>query len=210
MLVDFSDETIVKDYVSREEVIQRIAYVRDRLNFRTIYSHYGLHWLSDDDHQFPCPFHGADRHPSSHYYPNPPRVWCFACSEGGDVVWWVKQKNGFKSMVDALDYISKEFGIGFDSGDLSKRIQLLETNRADPKRKLMIDRLKDKVNDLLYEVRHHQASKQKRWDALEMLIFNRFNQLSDTAALPYMTAVQLHRDWAAWAGSLVHQVSKEQ
>lgn len=210
MLVDFNDTTIVKDFVSKQEVLQRIDYVRERLNFRTLYSHYNLRWVSDGDHQFSCHFHGTgDKHPSAHYYPTPPRIWCYACGDGGDVVWWIKKQENLASMVAALDFIAKTFNVGFDSNDLTKRIQLLAIVKDDPKRQLIINKATNKVNDFLYEARRQLPQKVKRWDALERLIFARFQELSDSVSLPYLMAVQLYRDWSQWATVLVQQVARE-
>jgi hypothetical protein len=209
MLVNFDDNDVVKEYVSKQEVLVRVEYVVRKLNFRSLYNHYHLPWLSDGEHQLSCHFHGADRHPSARFYPSPPRFWCYACGEGGDVVWWVKKQEGLKDMVKALDFIAREFGIGFDSKDLSSRIKLLAEVKDDPKRQMMVESASNKVNDVLYEARRVLPKRQARWDALEKLIFTRYRSLQEATHLEYMAATSLYRDWTQWAVTLVQRVARE-
>ena len=76
---------------SRVDTLRKSVTAHDvlRMNGVTL-SHSG-----DREEQFPCPFHGVDRHPSARVYPEsvtgPSHVWCFVCRKNWDAIGLWKQ-----------------------------------------------------------------------------------------------------------------------
>lgn len=76
---------------ARVEAIRKVVTAHDILRRNGI----SLHHTGDREEQFPCPFHGVDRHPSARVYPEtskgPSHVWCFVCHENWDsIALWKK------------------------------------------------------------------------------------------------------------------------
>ncbi len=75
-----------------------------------------LRYSGDREEQFPCPFHGVDRHPSARVYPEtvkgPSHVWCFTCHENWDVFkLWSKFTGGDSKFSRVVTEIERAFGI---------------------------------------------------------------------------------------------------
>lgn len=189
------------------DLLSRINFVKERLSFADVAAHYGHAWAGDDEHQFSCHFHGKDKNPSAHYYSNPEkRIWCFACGEGGDVVWYVKKKEGLRSVVEALDFIAKTFAVGLDNQDLSARIEqekLIKEQKS--KRDLYASLVSNDVNDFLHVLRR-SGIPDDVLDPLDQLIFDRRFEIENTRC-DYLDYVGLLRNWVSWAKELLGSIS---
>lgn len=182
------------------DLLTKISFVKDHLPFSKLLSAYNIPWEGDDEHQFSCHFHGADKNPSAHYYPDPEkRVWCFACQEGGDVVWWVRKREGLVSTVAALEFIKTKFGISIDNVPLPARMAMSQVViEQQPKRELFARTTCNEVNDFIYRLRK-SGKDDDRLDRIQALIFSRRAEIESLETAEYLTYVSLYRNWSKWA-----------
>jgi len=86
----------------REWVRQRIENIHEQITVYDVLRHVGADLRqtgSDDEEQFSCPFHGADRKPSARVYPeegqSKSHAWCYVCQERWDAISvWQKAYSG--------------------------------------------------------------------------------------------------------------------
>lgn len=188
----------------------KMEYVRDHLHYSQVYAYYGLLWKSDSTHQISCPFHGVDKNPSARYYADTRKIFCFACNEGGDVVWFVKKREGHKFYGETLIFIAKEFGVGMDDVDLSKKIELEKKQEVQfqvGKRKIISDQYLLRVNDKVYA---YKKLGQEVEEAIDKLLPNLFDRkmVIDSTPTPYMKYTQVLRHWANWCEDSLDMVVK--
>jgi hypothetical protein len=178
---------------SREEY----QYVRDNLPFATVFGHYGLPWAGDHTHQLSCPFHGDDAHPSARYYQDSKRFQCFACTEdpGGDVVWFVKKREGFLTGDEALDFIRKTWGVGISDVDLEVRLALRERLVKSLPRQLFAKRYRDRMNNLFYALRSNSATNRVDVTLLERDIWAWWRDIEDGTVENYIEWCDVVRCW---------------
>lgn len=192
---------------SGSDIRIQLAYIRDNLPYSVVFSHYGLDWRTDSTHQTSCPFHGVDRNPSARYYEDSKKFYCFACSEGGDVSWFIKKKEELKTWVDTVQFIQNTFGVGMDSSDLRKRIELekaVVTANQHGKRNIISVLYTNKVNDALYKTRGLNQRASDIVDALTQKLFKRKAEI-DKQVTGYLHYVALIRHWHSWCISSLAQ-----
>ncbi|AKF40922.1 DNA primase [Mycoplasmopsis canis] len=68
-----------------------------------------------------CPFH-QDNTPSFTVSPSKKIYKCFACSESGNVITFIKNHLG-KNYLETLDYFSKELSLDFDLSQMNKKVE---------------------------------------------------------------------------------------
>lgn len=103
----------------REWVKQRIDQINSSVTVHDILRHGGVDLQqtgNDEEEQFSCPFHGADRKPSARVYPadaqSRSHAWCFVCQERWDVITlWKKFHADTKSFTRVLTEIEREYGL---------------------------------------------------------------------------------------------------
>jgi hypothetical protein len=100
---------------------------------------------SQEEEQFSCPFHGADRKKSSRYYKATDTAYCWVCKEKWDAISYVRKKEGI-GFGEAISRIVKDYSL-----DLSKLPEATEEHvrklqvRVEPKvdeRKMSLERLR--------------------------------------------------------------------
>lgn len=188
----------------------KIDYVRENLPFRGVFAFYGLDWKSDESHQLSCEFHGEDRNPSSRYYPASQSIFCFACNKQRDVIEFIKDKEELSSVGKVLEFIEKEFGIGMNAADLSKRMEL-ETAQVQQfqagKRKILSQMYANEVNDKIYKARTLGATVAESIDKMLPQLFAKKAEI-DAMNVPYIKFTHLIRHWAAWCGEVISMTVK--
>lgn len=170
-----------------------------------MFSFYGL-TLKGSTHQIRCPFHGADRNPSCRYYADTQRIWCFACNEGGDVCWFVRKKEGFKTYEETFQFIREQFGVAMDELDLNKRRAILPVVQTMPQKELFAKDHVNGLNDLLLEVRR-QGFPPEKLDKLTVMFWQRKYEI-DEAQSDYLGYCNLIRGWSQWCRQLLQEAQK--
>jgi len=95
----------------------RVENIHNQVSAADVLSHHGiaLRKHGNQEEQFSCPFHGADKKPSARYYPQNKNglsgVWCFVCREQWDAIGLWKKFNGETKFSELLFHIEKAFGI---------------------------------------------------------------------------------------------------
>lgn len=196
------------------EIITKLRYVKENLKYATVYANYGLPWASNETHQLSCVFHASQRdargvpyekHPSARYYAADKSIWCFACSEGGDVSWWIRKREGHIHYGETLDFIARTFGVSLNSQDLSKRIVLNKKQQAlaeSPRRTILSEMMQDKVNDEFYKLRKLGDFAKGIADRLETEVFARKSEL-DLFEGDYVSYARQLRRWHTWTTELI-------
>lgn len=211
MKIDWDADVQLGDRkVVSADILLQIKYVRENLSYAQVFKHYGLPWVSDSTHQLSCVFHAKnvdsrgvpyEQNPSARYYEDDKRIWCFACSDGGDVVWFVRRRENLKTLHDSLEFIAHVFGIGINMQDLSRRIavhrQLREQEK--PKRDVASQLYSNKINDALYKIKQTDSRLEETIDRLSNSLFKRKAQLdnlgNDLDYFAYVASLRLwHRD----------------
>lgn len=205
--------------LSTSEIIVKLRYIKEHLTYQQAYAHYNFPWLSNDTHQISCPFHATnvdahgvpyENHPSARYYEGDRQIWCFACVEGGDVSWFIRKMEDHAHYGETVDFISKNFGVGLSSGDLSKRIALHEQKveqSYSPRRQLLSKMYEDKVNDEFYKLRQMGDAFLNVADRLEPEVFDHKAEL-DNHGLKYMEYARAVRRWLSWTQELIQTALK--
>lgn len=194
-----------------KELLELIRVIKQRLSYGRVFSHYGLGWRGDGDHQLSCPFHGADRNPSCHYYANDRRIWCFTCAAsgdsgdaGGDVVWFVKKHENLPTMFAAVQRIEQVFGIT-GRRDLLDRMHDDEADNEE-KRKLRLlhsQATSDRVNDVLH-ILHKSRGENVRLDNLEYMLFEQKRKI-DQSTLPHSVFLSELQRWYNWCVEMIRK-----
>jgi len=210
MLVSFDTKIEpLTPQVTTAELMELIKTIKKRLSYGRVFSHYGLQWAGDSDHQLSCPFHGEDRNPSCHYYEEDRRIWCFTCAAagdsanaGGDVVWFVKRMEELPTMFAAVARIEQIFSVT-GRRDLMDRMH--DTSQEDEDRRklkrLHSMSVANKVNDLLVVMRRTKGES-VRLDKLEHAIFLQKRKI-DAGELQYETFVGRQQQWYDWAMNML-------
>lgn len=203
MKVDFgTDLPGGQPTVTTAELMELIRVIKQRLPYGRVFKHYRLNWKGDGDHQLSCPFHGADRNPSCHYYSASRGIWCFTCAAngnsaeaGGDVVWFVKKMENLSTMYAAVQKIEQLFGVTGRT-DLLTRVSEAAAKTTEEEAalcKLHSRSAADKVNDRLYQVRA-RCGESVNLDKLEKDLFERKRNL-DQSNMPYASFVLSIQNW---------------
>jgi len=186
----------------------QVEYIREHLYYSQVFEYYGLNWVSDSTHQIRCPFHGADKSPSARFYEDSKRIFCFACNDGGDVVWFVRKRESHQSIRDTISFIGATFGIGLSEVDLQKRIEL-ETSQQlrarTGKRKVMSDMYANRLNDKVYSIKRMEPSLVKVLDDLVVDFLRRKGEI-DKQQCSYIKYTYVIRHWYSWCETVLNQV----
>lgn len=199
----------------------RVKKVFELLPYRRVFEHFGLQWKSDDTHQLSCVFHAKQRdaqgrlfeqNPSARYYANNGRIYCFACSEGGDPIWFVRRWQRLPTLEATLEWIGQTFGIDIDSITLSlDDIEMgADKSAADPalKFKSLCKFYADQVNDMMYAFSLQHPALSKEVDGLKHVIFVEKWRLDGAMAdKPYADVARAMRDWRVKVGKLLQALS---
>lgn len=220
MKVGLDDE--IKGLTKRtlnSEVLTKLRYIRENLRYKTVYAHYNLPWLSNETHQLSCVFHASNRdrngvpfekNPSARYYDHDQQIWCFACSTGGDVCWFVKKWEAHLHYGETIDFIGRTFGVALDAQDLAKRIDLhakqLQTEES-PRRKILSEMTQDKVNDEFYKLRKMGPVFHPIADRLEPEVFARKAEI-DMFSGEYTEYAKQLRRWVNWTQEIIQSSLK--
>jgi uncharacterized protein YktA (UPF0223 family) len=207
----------IKKHIPRD-VILRIKYVKDNLTYAHVYSHYGYEWISNETHQLSCVFHARHRDakgrpyedsPSARYYEHDRQIYCFACAEGGDVVWFIMKHERLPNTIAALDYIERAYGIGINTQNLSKRIEALKTSvDIDDKRKILSTLYQDQVNDLIYKLKKAAPLTAPHLERVQLEAIKAKSFL-DQQNVPYSEYVKVLRTWRDQVMGLIDSTVKD-
>lgn len=221
MKVDFDDDTVGlrTRLQSDSEILTKLHFIKEHLTYATVYGYYNWPWQTYDTHQISCPFHAKNRDangvpyegsPSARYYAGDQQIWCFACTEGGDVSWFIRKKEEHAHYGETVDFIKKNFGIALDGQDLTKRIEMAVKQQAqqdNPRRQMLSSLYEDKVNDEFYRLRLLGPHFHPVADRLEPEVFNQKAEL-DAVEVEYTTYAKTLRRWLTWTQDLIEQALK--
>ena len=169
MRVSFNTPIERQEQGMSPETIAKLALVKEAVTFKMAFGFYGYDWKGDHEHQLSCPIHGRlvdsqgrrrEGSPSMHYYAEDGKVWCFACNDGGDVVWFVQkfEKTDFRS---ALNKLMDVFHLKTDAEGIA-RVMAMKTEREAAEKKKRGDkdfreaalvRVADQINDLIWDLK---------------------------------------------------------
>lgn len=195
------------------EAEARIEFARASVSWRQVFDHFGLVWRSDSEHQFSCPLHArytdsagqpVERNPSAHYYAKDGRVWCFACDEGGDVVWFFQRRLKL-SFGEALRRFWETFNLGDPSlGELQIRKLERQAQQKVQRTEVMDSLLMTKSQRVvdafwLLELRFPHERDRIQRTALAV-----FSNLYEGAARSGGSTEVIQ--WSRWAADLLEQV----
>lgn len=204
---------------SDPQILTNLQYIKEHLSYQQVYAYYNLPWHGNDTHQLSCIFHASnrdargvpyERNPSARYYAHDKQIWCFACTEGGDVSWFIKKKEGHRHYGETVDFIRRAFGIALDGQDLAKRIKLDQKQKElqeSPRRQILSEMMLDKVNDEFYRLRKMGEEFHPIADRLEPEVFAHKEELDHFTGNYTDYARQLRR-WHTWACELIEQSLK--
>jgi hypothetical protein len=206
----FTGTTIDLAALSPEQ-LARVEYARQQIGFGRVFDHYGLDWKGDHTHQLSCVFHAkfkdakgrpVERNPSVRYYAPDKRIYCFACAEGGDVVWFLGRKEGLP-FGEALRTFYRTFGLAEGAIDATVLTRQAEWKKADddmPVRRALLATRADHINDILWVLtcRYPQCR-----DALDRVAEHLFERLFSTDMIRSKDIAVQVLEWWRWANDLV-------
>lgn len=229
MKISFDDPIEIQGGGLSPEVLVRLAIVKECVSFRTLFEWFGLHWKSDEDHQLSCPLHArykdaagrpVERNPSMHYYANgvEPKLWCFACNDGGDVVWLTKQlkKTDFAGAVDWLYRTAGLEGISVVEqkriSDKAKKVR--EANQAvagmQVQRRYAVRAKTERIMDLIWDLKKRSKEIGDPLDRLLESVWTKLDEIEKITdyreyqqALAKWEAFVLDRIKATWQAIVV-------
>lgn len=198
------------------EVLARLDHARRNVSFKQVFQTTGLQWLSDQSHQFSCPFHAryrdganrpVERNPSARFYAQDRRIWCFACDEGGDVVWFWRKAYKIEFLGDAIRDIYKKFGLGDidtqvvlrQEKERERSIQHLEPVRAD-----ILKKVSDPVNDILWQTGRADPELTVSLDRITEVMFDRRFEI-ELGRYEFTEFSNRLVEWQLWALDMIER-----
>lgn len=103
----------------------RTALIKSKVSLKEFFDHVGLSYQDITlPHQIRCPFHGIDSHASARFFPSQNNgsgsFWCWACNDGGDILWFCEAWYGLDHVVQACDKLEEEFNLTRTQDDVVK------------------------------------------------------------------------------------------
>lgn len=185
----------------------KLAFIRESVSYRQVFERYGWNWQSESTHQMSCVFHGKykhangqpyERNPSARYYAEVRRIYCFACAEGGDVVWFVRKKEGLR-LKEAIQAISTAFDITDMRPDIQAQAQeIKKANDESPLREMLLRHYSDLVNDGLFLLQEKRPAAREALDRITIAIFRRRREI-ERNRVDYVEFSKQISEWHRWA-----------
>lgn len=103
----------------------RTTLIKEKVSLKEFFDHVGISYQDISiPHQIRCPFHGIDSHASARFFPSQNggsgSFWCWACNNGGDILWFAEQWYGLDHVVQACDKLEEEFNLARTQDDIVK------------------------------------------------------------------------------------------
>lgn len=103
----------------------RALWIKEKVSLKQFFDLVGVSYQDMNiAHQIRCPFHGTDIHASARFFPDQNNgsgsFWCWACNDGGDILWFVEQWYGLDNVVKACEKIEDLFALGHTQDDSVK------------------------------------------------------------------------------------------
>lgn len=198
----------------------RTAWVKEKVSLKALFDHVGISYQDISiPHQIRCPFHGDDIHASARFFPSQNdgsgSFWCWACNDGGDVLWFTQTWYGLDHVVQACTKLEEEFSLTYTQDDITKSFYRAKHKFDEPKDK------KGLIESLLlyFEIQACGATYSKdpytidqgwlfhlrplcppewreQFFLTEKIMWVEFDELTEKLPkLPYTEAVQVLEEW---------------